>query len=550
MARLWHDKLIGGVRAGLLHDEDGARRGPAARDNAGSGLAHSLVTSEFAIIAALCIWALLLRLPFFFPDTIDWDESTLIIMGQGLLDGLLPYDRIWDSKPPLAFAAFAGAIKVLGGTVAALRFGGYLCVVLTSYLVYRASYVIAQEKLSALVAALVAAAMMSLLEPALMTELLCVVPLSAALLLLFRERSELPRIFLIGVLIGIAVMIRTNLAVLALAVGGLVLARPPLAPPARWLTRGLAYASGLLLIVAVTTIPYLVSGRFQLWFDTVLRAGLEFSSNRRSLENLLRLIRIAFGIRSDGSTRHSVLLLGALLWTGGLAGLACCAGRWRQLPGERRNAIVAAVVFLVGAMMSVVVTGPPYGHYLVQIVPWFAVLLGFAIASARTRTLRWSLAGSVAAVLVAVAVADTRASYGVLLTRIEQGKSLAYGPAYAVADYLQAEGAGGRSLYLMSDQLVYWLVGAYPPTRLSTHPSVLTKPDIIAVIDGPDATPESEMRKIIDARPDFIVKLPSVPYLSDWPEVARLLEEALARDYVLATTIEGRQVYRYKSDPR
>jgi hypothetical protein len=32
-------------------------------------------------------------LPFFFPDTIDWDESTLIIMGQGILDGYLPYDR-------------------------------------------------------------------------------------------------------------------------------------------------------------------------------------------------------------------------------------------------------------------------------------------------------------------------------------------------------------------------------------------------------------------------------------------------------------------------
>jgi hypothetical protein len=41
-----------------------------------------------------------------------------------------------------------------------------------------------------------------------------------------------------------------------------------------------------------------------------------------------------------------------------------------------------------------------------------------------------------------------------------------------------------------------------------------------------------------------------VPYLSDWPEVASLLEEALARDYVLATTIEGRQVYRHKPYPR
>jgi hypothetical protein len=219
---------------------------------------------------------LLLRLPFFFPDTIDWDESTLIIMGQGLLDGFLPYDRTWDSKPPLAFVAFAGAIKLLGKTVAALRFGGYLCVVLTSYLVYRACYSIAQEKLSAFVAALVAAAMMSVLEPALMTELLCVVPLSAALLLLLGDRRELPRIFLVGVLIGIAVMIRTNLAVLALVAGAFVVARPPPGPPARWLTRGLAYASGLLLIVVATTIPYLVSGRLQLWFDTVFRAASSF----------------------------------------------------------------------------------------------------------------------------------------------------------------------------------------------------------------------------------------------------------------------------------
>ena len=59
-----------------------------------------LVPSGIAVIAALCLWALVLRLPFFFPDTIDWDESTLIIMGQGIRDGLLSYDRIWDSKPP------------------------------------------------------------------------------------------------------------------------------------------------------------------------------------------------------------------------------------------------------------------------------------------------------------------------------------------------------------------------------------------------------------------------------------------------------------------
>jgi len=55
------------------------------------GRMHVVAASDVAVIAALCLWALILRLPFFFPDTIDWDESTLIIMGQGIRDGLLPY---------------------------------------------------------------------------------------------------------------------------------------------------------------------------------------------------------------------------------------------------------------------------------------------------------------------------------------------------------------------------------------------------------------------------------------------------------------------------
>src|SRR3954462_7343367 len=102
------------------------------------GRLHAGAASDTAIIAALGLWTVILRLPFFFPDTIDWDESTLIIMGQGILDGYLPYDRIWDAKPPLAYVAFAGAIELLGRSVAAIRVVGYLGVVLTSYLVYRA----------------------------------------------------------------------------------------------------------------------------------------------------------------------------------------------------------------------------------------------------------------------------------------------------------------------------------------------------------------------------------------------------------------------------
>ena len=113
---------------------------------------------------------------------------------------------------------------------------------------------------------------------------------------------------------------------------------------------------------------------------------------------------------------------------------------------------------------------------------------------------------------------------------------------------MRRAGAGTRSLYLMSDHLAYWLLGAYPPTRMSTHPSVLTKPEIIAAVEGADATPDTELRKILATRPAFIVKPPVVDYLAGWPGLVRMLDEALARDYVLETSIAGRQVYRRKPD--
>lgn len=511
---------------------------------------HSFAASEFAIIASLSVWGLMLRLPFFFPDTIGWDESTLIIMGQGILDGFLPYEKIWQNKPPLAFALFAGAIQLFGKTVVALRLVGCLCVILTSYLVYRASYSITQNKLSAGVAALMSTSMTSLLEPEIITEILCVVPLSAALLLLFSDDIKPVRAFMVGLLIGVAVMIRTNLAVVALAAGALIIFRSSLLPFSRLFARGFAYAAGVVLVIAATVIPYLIAGRVQLWFDSVVRAGIEFSSSRRSLKNLLDLAGAAFGIGPDGSTSHSILLLGVLLWIGGFVGMSRCVGKLRQLSQPSRNGIIASSVFLFGATISVAVTGPPFGHYLVQLAPWFAIFLGVAIESRSTKVLRWLPGAGIGVVLVAVAVGSTQKSYYLLLQRMEQGKSLAYGAAYEIADYLQTEDASGRSFYMVSDHLVYWLLGAYPPTRLSTHPSNIAKPELVTVIEGPNATPESEMRKIVQERPDFIVKPQSVWYLSGLPEVARLLEESLARDYTLKTVIEGRQIYRRKSDPR
>src|ERR1044071_1144456 len=48
-----------------------------------------------------------IRFPFFFRDYIDRDESTFILIGKSITDGHLPYDHMWDLKPPLLFYFFA-----------------------------------------------------------------------------------------------------------------------------------------------------------------------------------------------------------------------------------------------------------------------------------------------------------------------------------------------------------------------------------------------------------------------------------------------------------
>ena len=79
------------------------------------------------VLLAYLALSLLLRLPFFFVSGIDWDEGTFVIMGQDILDGYLPYTRLWDFKPPLAFAAYALAIATLGHSIEAVRVAGTIC---------------------------------------------------------------------------------------------------------------------------------------------------------------------------------------------------------------------------------------------------------------------------------------------------------------------------------------------------------------------------------------------------------------------------------------
>ena len=91
----------------------------------------NILLDKFSFSSAglfLFLVLLFIRLPFFFRDYIDRDESTFILMGQSIADGYLPYDRLWDLKPPLLFYIFGLIEYVFPYSLIAVRFFGVMII--------------------------------------------------------------------------------------------------------------------------------------------------------------------------------------------------------------------------------------------------------------------------------------------------------------------------------------------------------------------------------------------------------------------------------------
>jgi len=508
-------------------------RGAAARLITRAG---STMSQEVLVVALLLIWALFLRLPFFFPDTLHWDESAFIIVGQGILDGLLPYDPLWDDKPPLVYVFFAAATSLLGKTILAVRFAGCLWVTAAAYLTYQSAYALTSDRRASIAAAVLFITATSLLSPAIMSETLALVPLIGALLLLLTTERTMTACFFAGVLIGTAGMFRINLAYLALLVGLYIVLCPPLASIPRSVLRGLIYAAGGMIVIFVTAIPYLMQDRLELWFNNLFLFPLNFSSTRRSFAGVWQLALKAFGIWPDFRFDARVFILGCVLWIGGFLGILLRFRHWRELSQPARDQAVILLVFLLGSVLSVFLTGPASMHYLIQLIPCFAIFSVFVLTHQSIQKRRWVVELGAFLFIVASSAFFVSHEYSSLAQRVKENKSLSYGPEYEIARYLLQENPDRKPVFLLYDIIVYWFISQYPITRLSTHPS-----DIVRFA----AAPESEMHNILSRKPAFIVKKKHIWYL-EGQEAARILNDTLDRDYVLTSVIDEREIYRLK----
>lgn len=498
--------------------------------------ADSLQQTTFIAIGLLCL-SVLIRLPFFFRDVIDWDESTFILMGQSILDGHLPYTELWDNKPPLAFVFYALIIAIFGKSIVSVRIAGAIAVAFVAFCTYLVGKTLWSKQVGILGAGIFVFIASSLIPggQATMTEHLALLPFMGAMSLLVTKKITLRTLFVTGILMAVASLIRLNLAYVTVLVGFFVMFAIKPYSIEVIVKRGLIYAAGSCLVILSTYLPYAITGYHKIWLNSVIVAPLTYANSQLSAAEILGvyLNSNVLGIR--------IIISIGLVAIAFLFGQLIKSFRPKRLESELR--LICFLVFFLGTGISILKGGAAYNHYLIQLAPFIALITAVFLSRFLHKPM------SLLTINVIVLGAGTLAvliiiEYYFLVSRYITTKELTFGSAYKIAAYLKQENTSREPIYLMSDHIVYWLVDAQPLTKVSAHPSNIARDYLFKAVLGADASIEGEINKILAQKPRFIIKEESVGYLDDHLQAKLILENNLNQHYELVKQIQGKQIYR------
>lgn len=515
-----------------------ARPSPPSRSGFG-GVFLRLDWTDWGTFALFAVTAVLTRLPFFYPDVIEWDESTFLLMGQGLLDGDLPYTNLWELKPPTLFALFAGIVALAGKSIPLVRLCGALFVALSAVFLTLFCKRRLGSPQAGVFAGLLFVVYSSLTKSqgAVTTEI-AALPFLCAALLALPVRLEIGRAFVLGMLIALAASIRPNLVYLAALLCPAFLFWGE-ERTGVWTARLRAWAFYCLgggTVIAAMTIPFLIAGRFESFYSAVVGAALSYSGEQMDPATALVVhVKRMFG----PAKRAATLLLAALFSTG----CALCLVNLRREGRERLGQYLGLGTFVAATALSILKTGEAYEHYLIQLLPGVCVLAGLAPA-ALGQTL--PVGFGFGAALFLIAFSASAPGYATLSARLHSGLPLAYGPAYDMVQRLQCTGYAGEPLYAMHLHIVHFLTGTKPIAKTVTHPSAIRKEFVLKHIVGRPTTTLAELTAILDVQPVYILKHRRDGYLRDAPEALELLRDRLRTRYTLDFTTGDYELWRLK----
>lgn len=472
------------------------------------------------VFLLLLLVAFFIRFPFFFRDYIDRDESTFILMGQSWVNGHLPYTELWDLKPPMAFLFFAGIIYTFGKSFLAIRFFGTVLVAITAFFTYKIGEKTASKKIgfwSSVVCVLLISMFGSL--QGVMSEHICMAFFMTALYLLINHQKWY-WYGLAGILMGLSVMTKLNLAY-AILVLGMFLLYSSFRKKEFWagIQNSIGFGIGIILIILLTVLPYYLQGNAELWWKSVVRASLEYSDSRRY--SIFKLSPIF------------LLLTGFFLIT------------WKKKYLDFKDSRVQILtIVIIGVVFSFLKGGRINGHYLIQLHPVLIVLVGMVVAKFSFPQ-KFNYRPYVFFLLLLLPVEAYKEYIAIVKNKIEKGRFY-NGEGIDVPLYIKAKDIDTKNIFFLEYHIGYWLLEKLPPTKAATHPSSIFRDELFPFYDNPRKTGLEELRFIMEVlRPKTVViRKNKTVFDRKIVEGNLYINAYLARHYGLLKTIGRAEIHQ------
>lgn len=500
------------------------------------------IQAQLTVAVALCIFALLIRFPWFFVDVIDVDEGVFVLMGRSLAEGRLPYTEVWDNKPPLGFVFFAFIQLLMPGSLLFVRVAGTLIVGLSAVLVFYISLRCA-SMLAAFLSAALTVVSVSILIPSgqsVMMEHVALVPLLSALALVIRGRNAIWSYIAIGALLATAALVRLNLVIPAIAVVLGVLASSR-APQIRGrLVSSLWVVAGGNLVLLASYLPYVLSGHTSLYLRSVFAVPIAYSASNFPFSDTIRTM-LGFAFPSQNLlSRNAAGCVGVLLWIGGAIGLI---GPF--LTSRTKDRAIAAMwllVFCATVSFSIFLGGHAWGHYLIQVAPFFSIGVASVVSMVRLHK------AVVAALLIGIflfGATSVRSKYVEFVDTWKSGATLYSGDIFALVAHLEHSQKGDETYFFSDDILAYWLMNWRPVIPIAAFPSNIFMVDgIVRPLYGGEYDTERVMSELFAANPTIIV---TAGEFEEWAfPLSPMFTKNLDEHYTLTDQFLGRSIYRLR----
>jgi len=429
------------------------------------------------------------------PETGDIDEATFMIVAQSVLRGALPYELALDNKPAGLFYVLAGVMGLFGQGSAVVRVFGGVLILATAVTLLGICRRYVSLGLATALAALFIAAQAGDIGNSTKSELIANLFVMLALLAILQWPNRNRASFGAGVLVSAAVLCRSNLAYLALALVLLHLAAV-LWPARLGLRRSsiLALAAGGLIPLALLVLPYALRGElYLLWVGAVQVPLSQAGGSGGGLIGRLIMLPHSF-------VRILPEVTGVLLVVAGI-GIWQLRKVLQQRPELSRDAGLVAF-FAVAIEFSILMSGTFYNHYMLQMLAPLLALAAIGLAGAEWDWRRWS------ARFIALGIA------GAVLWFAPQGLYLAWQQVRGeVPRPIEAAAAAIRPELRPEDRV--WATGSThaillylnknPILPVAAFPSNLTKDVIVRPLTMAGLMPEDGAHAAFALRPRFVI---------------------------------------------